>query len=263
VTAPASTAKPGDSAQFTATAVMSNSTTQTITNQASWQSSNVGLATVSSSGFVAAVAAGEVDIRATYQSITGSAHVTITAPAPTIGVCGTVREQGTTTTVSNATIILKDTVFSTNSDSSGHYCLSGMGNGRFTIRASKSGYELTEQEVSINGSVTADIAMRRSSSPAPSPGPSPSPTPSPGPNGPMCAASSIPANAACINNGTPPVTAVCDDGAYSCSQNRGGTCSTHGGVKCWVCPGALCNGLTNGILPLDYTPVPLPPRGRQ
>jgi len=36
-------------------------------------------------------------------------------------------------------------------------------------------------------------------------------------------------------------TAVCNDGTLSCSKNRSGTCSHHGGVKCWICPGPLCN----------------------
>lgn len=39
-------------------------------------------------------------------------------------------------------------------------------------------------------------------------------------------------------------TAVCNDGTYSQSQNRIGTCSSHGGVSCWVCPGTLCNGFS-------------------
>ena len=40
---------------------------------------------------------------------------------------------------------------------------------------------------------------------------------------------------------------ICGDGIHP-----------HGGVKCWVCPGALCNGFTEAALrtPLDYTPVP-------
>lgn len=42
-------------------------------------------------------------------------------------------------------------------------------------------------------------------------------------------------------------TAVCNDGSYSCSQNRQGTCSSHGGVRCWICPGPLCNGLTSSM----------------
>jgi hypothetical protein len=36
-------------------------------------------------------------------------------------------------------------------------------------------------------------------------------------------------------------TARCRDGTYSCSRNRSGTCSHHGGVACWICPGPLCD----------------------
>jgi len=110
VAAPDSSAKPGDSSQFTATAVMSNNTTQTVTNQATWQSSAASVATVSSTGFVTAVTAGEVDIRATFQSVMGSAHVTVRVPTPvTFTVCGTVKEQGTTIGLSDATVIAKGT----------------------------------------------------------------------------------------------------------------------------------------------------------
>ena len=35
-------------------------------------------------------------------------------------------------------------------------------------------------------------------------------------------------------------TARCKDRAWSFSKNRSGTCSWHGGVQYWVCPGLLC-----------------------
>jgi hypothetical protein len=35
-------------------------------------------------------------------------------------------------------------------------------------------------------------------------------------------------------------TARCKDRTWSFSQNRRGTCSHHGGVAYWVCPGRLC-----------------------
>ena len=38
-------------------------------------------------------------------------------------------------------------------------------------------------------------------------------------------------------------TAVCKDSTFSSSQNRSGTCSSHGGVQCWICPGFLCNAV--------------------
>jgi len=184
-----------------------------------------------------------------------------TPPSPTpttFSVCGTVKEDTGSAPVGGATVLVKDTSLSTTSDNSGQYCVNGLGTGRFTLRATKAGYDIAERDVTVSGNMTADIPMHRQSSPSPSPTPTPSPTPPtphPGPNGPACDASSIPANATCIGNGTPPVTAICDDGAFSCSQNRSGTCSSHQGVKCWVCPGLLCNGLTISQSEQNFTPA--------
>lgn len=50
-----------------------------------------------------------------------------------------------------------------------------------------------------------------------------------------------PAVVTCINGGhqgTP--TALCRDGAWSCSVTASGTCSNHGGISCRVCPGPFC-----------------------
>jgi hypothetical protein len=58
------------------------------------------------------------------------------------------------------------------------------------------------------------------------------PPPPPPPTGGTCTG---PINAPCGR-----ATARCRDGTYSCSQNRSGTCSSHGGVACWICPGLLC-----------------------
>jgi len=252
ISAPSSAAKPGESAQFTAVATFSNGTTQTVTNQAGWQSTNTSVATVSTTGFVTAVTAGEADIRATYQSVTGTAHMTVSAPAPpsppppsTFSVCGTVKEDSGSAPVPSAAVSVKDTNFSSSSDSTGHYCVAGLSSGRFTLRASKSGYDIAEVTVNVNGNMAADVPMHKQSAPNPTPAPSPSPSPSPGPNpnpqpgpnGNSCDAAAYP-SASC---GRP--SAVCNDNSLSCSANRSGTCSSHQGVKCWLCPGPLCNGL--------------------
>lgn len=52
---------------------------------------------------------------------------------------------------------------------------------------------------------------------------------------PTCGGAGVPTSVSC---GAP--SARCNDGTYSCSRNRSGTCSSHGGVSCWVCPGPLC-----------------------
>lgn len=76
---------------------------------------------------------------------------------------------------------------------------------------------------------------------APAPPPTtqpPAPAPTPDTRG-TCDGVTAP-NRCDVGSGNPPPTARCNDGLWSCSQNRTGTCSTHGGVRCWVCPGALC-----------------------
>jgi hypothetical protein len=56
-------------------------------------------------------------------------------------------------------------------------------------------------------------------------------------------ATTIPSGICAANTAPAGATAMCKDGTYSQSQNRSGTCSSHGGVSCWICPGALCSGL--------------------
>jgi Bacterial Ig-like domain (group 2) len=69
----------GAQSQMVATATLSNGTTQDVTSSATWQSSNNAVAAVTSSGLVTGVAAGAVQITATYQSVSGVDNVTITA----------------------------------------------------------------------------------------------------------------------------------------------------------------------------------------
>jgi hypothetical protein len=94
----------------------------------------------------------------------------------------------------------------------------------------------------VTGSTRITIAPLPPAPPPPPPSPPPPPPPSPPPGPPSppsgsdkCSVSS-PISASCGI-----ATAVCNDNTYSCSQNRQGTCSSHGGVKCWICPGPLCN----------------------
>ncbi len=62
----------GQTRQLTATATQSTGSTSDVTQQATWQSSAPGIATVSSTGLVTAVAEGQVEISATYQSVRGA-----------------------------------------------------------------------------------------------------------------------------------------------------------------------------------------------
>src|SRR5689334_14866993 len=88
----AGTAPPvGSTAQFSATATLSNNTTQSVTSLAAWQSSNASVVTVNSVGLVTGVGAGEADITATYLSVAGRSHVVLSAP-PRFTLIGTITD---------------------------------------------------------------------------------------------------------------------------------------------------------------------------
>ncbi len=74
----------GDTATLAATATHSDGSTLTVTGVAAWESSNAAIATVSASGAAAFLAAGEVDIKASYKGVSHSIHVSVASPAPRI-----------------------------------------------------------------------------------------------------------------------------------------------------------------------------------
>jgi trimeric autotransporter adhesin len=71
----------GATEQLTATAVYSDNSTQTVTSQAVWQSSDTTLASVAAGGLLTALKTGGVTVTATWNSISGTAAVAVTAPA--------------------------------------------------------------------------------------------------------------------------------------------------------------------------------------
>ena len=70
----------GATAQFAATATLSNASTQDVTAQATWSSSDSSIASVNAGGLVAGVAPGDVSIAATYQRVSGTARITVPKP---------------------------------------------------------------------------------------------------------------------------------------------------------------------------------------
>jgi hypothetical protein len=70
----------GATSQFTATARLSDAAMQSVTSQASWQSSNTAVLAVTNAGLVTGVGLGEADVRATYQGVSGSLHVSLVTP---------------------------------------------------------------------------------------------------------------------------------------------------------------------------------------
>jgi len=62
----------GGTSQFKATATMADGSTQDVTSQATWQSSDTAVATVSSAGVVTGVASGSVTVNAVYLTLSAS-----------------------------------------------------------------------------------------------------------------------------------------------------------------------------------------------
>jgi hypothetical protein len=67
----------GQTSQLVATAAFANGTSQVVTNQATWQSSNPTVATVTTTGLVAALTYGTAIVTATFQGVNGTGTVSI------------------------------------------------------------------------------------------------------------------------------------------------------------------------------------------
>ena len=186
------------------------------------------IATISSTGLVTLVASGNVQVRASYQAVSATRDfVTTVTPAARFfalsGLVTTVSGQP----ISGATVRVTDsagTVQTRTTDGGGFYHAAPLREGTLTVAASATGYQSVTRSVSL----TQDLRWSDLLLPATLP-----PTPPPSVGSSSC--TGVPSRADC---GVP--TAQCRNGQWSCSQNRSGTCSSNGGVSCWVCPGALC-----------------------
>jgi hypothetical protein len=155
-----------------------------------------------------------------------------TPPATTYTLSCLVQDDATNAGLSDAQVQVLDganTGKSTVSSSNGQCSLGGLTAGSFTVRVTRSGYQTLDKSVTLPSDTRIEFKLKTTSNPTPTPTP---------PGGSMTCSGSVPSSVSC---GTP--TAQCKDGTWSCSQNRSGTCSSHGGVSCWVCPGTLCEGI--------------------
>ena len=76
---PGATASVGESGPFTAVATFSDGTTEDVTSDAAWTSSNTSVVTISATEGQA-VGVGQSEICAMYQGVSGCVLVTVTAP---------------------------------------------------------------------------------------------------------------------------------------------------------------------------------------
>lgn len=158
----------GSSAQFTATATFSNSTIQSVTTQASWQSSNAAVASVTGAGLVAGVSAGTADITATYQNVSGTAHVTVNRePPPAYTISGMVTDAQSHGVLPDVRIASFDGAANqklTTTDSSGNYSIAGVVGGIVVVTAVATNYATSTQALTVAGDTRLDFVLQRMSS---------------------------------------------------------------------------------------------------
>jgi hypothetical protein len=153
----------GQTVQLEATATFSDGTTQKVTSQASWTSSSDAVATVSSTGMVTFVSAGEVDLRATYRATTGTTHVTVVPIIVRYALDGVVSDAANKRGVQNARVEILDgpnAGRSTQTDGTGAYRIADIAAGRITIRVTHPSFETSERSVTLSADTRLDIAIR-------------------------------------------------------------------------------------------------------
>jgi len=152
----------GLTAQFTATATMSNGTTQNVTSQATWQSSNTSLATVNAAGIVTGVAPGDVDISATFQSVAGRQRITVVVR--TFTLTGLVTDATSGGILPNINIQITSgprTGASTKTDATGNYTLGGLEAGAITVTASAVSYDNQDKVMTLIADTKVDWVLVR------------------------------------------------------------------------------------------------------
>ena len=152
----------GETAQFTVTAAQSNGGTQDVTAQATWQSSNAAVVTVSNSGKVAGVGFGEADVSAAYNGSSASIHLKLMPRTFTLSGVISDAQTGKPIDAEVEVIDGENAGTKTHADGNGFYSLAGIVSGTFTIRGRATAYDSRDSRVTIaNGDTHVDIALQR------------------------------------------------------------------------------------------------------
>jgi hypothetical protein len=198
----------GSTFQLTATARFSDGSTRDVTAISAWTTSNASVATVSTTGLVTIVGSGNVEFRATYQSVVGTLAIQTT---PGFLLSGNIQEAAPdVSAVSGVRVeIVSGPGAGTlaTSDSAGSFRFNRL-TGVVAIEATKTGYlPWRIANLTIDHDMTLQIGLY--------------PTP--------------PTDASGAT-----ATARCKDGTWSWATTVADACAANGGIMYGVCPGALC-----------------------
>lgn len=164
VTGLSGAATPGQTAQLAANASYSDGTTQTVTQQATWESGNQAVATVTPAGLVSFVALGDADIRATYRSVVGSTRVTVSAaPVRRFPLAGTLTDADNNRGVENVRVEVTDGADagrSATTDVNGAFAIADLAEGTFSVRITHPYYEVVVRPVTLAQVTRIDVALK-------------------------------------------------------------------------------------------------------
>ena len=167
----------GTQHQLSAVAGFSDGSTQDVTSQATWSSSDPTVAMVSAMGLVTPIANGSALVTASYQNVRGSMALTVAAPssppsgpappapAPqTYTLSGVLRAtplnenlQGVVVEAMHGGQVLATAT----TDGRGVYVLSGLIAQEYVLRMRKVGYNAPTVDVLVSGDTTRDLVMDR------------------------------------------------------------------------------------------------------
>jgi hypothetical protein len=114
---------------------------------------------------VTGVAAGDADITATYQAISGKVRVTVVQPAPrTFTISGTLRDGTSGGVLPRVPVQAADSTSATRTattDASGAYAISGLSPGPVTLTVAIASYEPMTQTAMVSADMHVDLVLKR------------------------------------------------------------------------------------------------------
>jgi Bacterial Ig-like domain (group 2) len=208
----------GSTYQMTARADLTDGSTRDVTTQSQWATSSPEIATISATGVLTIARSGRIDVRATYQGVTGTMPLTVTAPAPgplfilSGRVLETAPDQKPLGGVTLSIVGGPDNGATTTSAPNGQFGFVAVHGGTVTVNAQKDGYVVNQMAgIVLDRDREIEVVMF--------------PTPP-------------------KNDSGATATARCNDRSWSWAQTRADACTANGGIAYAVCPGPLCSTVT-------------------
>jgi hypothetical protein len=170
VTGAGDSANPGQTAQLTASATYSDGSTAIVTQQATCVSGNTSIATVSATGLVTFLAVGEAEVQASFQSVVGSARLTVSAvPIARYPLTGRMTDRDNNRGVENVRVEVTegpDALRFATTDVDGMYTLPNLAAGTFKVEITHPQYISETRVVTLEGPTRLDIALQPRAVPA-------------------------------------------------------------------------------------------------